>query len=72
MTPFGIPPVAPALSLAELLGPFAPFALIPVVAVLAVILGLVALRPLEGRGTGGTRITTARRPQAAPSLRPAA
>ncbi|MCW5891010.1 MAG: hypothetical protein KIT14_10710 [bacterium] len=72
MLPFGLPPVAPALTLAELLGPLAPLSLIPVVVGLAVILGMLALRPLAGRGLRAPQPTTRLRPGTPAPLRPAA
>lgn len=71
MLPFGLPPVAPAVTLSELLGPLAPFSLIPVAVALAVVLGMLALRPLEGR-TRAPRIAARPRPGTAAPLRPAA
>lgn len=72
MLPFGLPPVAPAVTLAELLGPLAPLALIPIALALAMVLGLLVLRPLEGRGTRSLRLPAVRRSAAATPLRPAA
>lgn len=72
MLPVGLPPVAPVVTLGELLGPLAPLSLLPVVAALAVLLGLLALRPLDGRRTTSARIATTPRPGTAAPLRPAA
>jgi hypothetical protein len=72
MLPFGLPPVAPAVTLGELLGPLAALGLLPVAIALVAVLGLLALRPLEGRGARAPRITTGPRPATASPLRPAA